>query len=132
MRHDRGLTAQDNLGHRKAVDMSNDTGIGNIAALADVLGSAWDSGNSDGSAETSTRRADAIRELTQRWLDLRTVAVAEAPIRSVVYNQADGTIAARFDETRGVVLGDDRSFPWDRLRGPLTLLWHPDDAAVQR
>jgi hypothetical protein len=116
----------------KGLEMATVAGVGNSAALAEVLGSAWDSGSGEGSGDTSATRASAVRELTQRWLDLRTVAVADAPVRSVVFNQADGTIAARFDEHRGVVLGDDRPFPWDCLRGPLTLLWHPDDIATVR
>ena len=109
--------------------MTTAAGTGNIAALAEVLGSAWDSGQS--SDEGSTVRENAIHDLTERWLDLRTVAAADAPVRSVVFNQADGTIAARFDERHGVVFGDDRPFPWDVLRGPLTLLWHPDDSPTQ-
>lgn len=109
--------------------MTSAAGRGSIAALAEVLGSAWDWGHS--SDEGSTVRESAIHVLTGRWLDLRTVAAGDAPVRSVVFNHADGTIAARFDERHGVVFGDDRPFPWDVLRGPLTLLWHPDDSATQ-
>lgn len=60
----------------------------------------------------------------------RTVATAsEIPIGAVAYNHADGSIVARHDEEHGVVFGVERAFPWKAkyLRGPLTILWHPDD-----
>lgn len=44
------------------------------------------------------------------------------PVGTVIHS-ADGTIACRYDATRGVVFGDDRSFPWKILALPLTVLW---------
>ncbi|NMF27937.1 hypothetical protein [Cellulosimicrobium aquatile] len=40
-----------------------------------------------------------------------------------VARSAAGTIAGRVDSWHGAVLGDERSFPWDRLELPLTVLW---------
>lgn len=47
-----------------------------------------------------------------------------------VVHAADGTIACRYDETRGVVFGDERSFPWRVLNAPAVVLWPRDLAAV--
>jgi hypothetical protein len=47
------------------------------------------------------------------------------PIGGVVRSEL-GSIACRFDETRGVVFGDDRPFPWQALSRPALLLWHPN------
>lgn len=49
------------------------------------------------------------------------------PPGGVVRSDA-GTIAARFDTTRGVVFGDDRPFEWSRLALPAELLWAPPTA----
>ena len=56
----------------------------------------------------------------------RVTALADVPIGAVVISSS-GTIAARFDDDRGVVLGDDRPFPWDRLQEPVAVLWLPSD-----
>jgi len=47
------------------------------------------------------------------------------PVGSVVRSAAD-TIAARYDSQRGVVFGDDRSFPWSNLNLPATVLYRPE------
>lgn len=47
--------------------------------------------------------------------------------RGVVVRSADGTIACRFDETRGIVFGDDRPFPWHALALPLVVLYMPQE-----
>lgn len=77
---------------------------------------------------------DQVRHLAkgaiQAIADFRTVEdAADVPVRAVAFNKADGSIVARFDEENGVVFGEDRPFPWssEYLRGPLVLLWHPDD-----
>lgn len=49
--------------------------------------------------------------------DLAAVAVG------TVVRAADGTIAARYDQERGVVFGDERPFPWSALRAPAVVLW---------
>jgi hypothetical protein len=46
------------------------------------------------------------------------------PRRTVVYS-ADGTIAGRYDADRGVVLGDERTFPWSVLQPPIRILFCP-------
>jgi len=48
----------------------------------------------------------------------------ELPHGSVVRSDA-GTIAARYNEQHGTVFGDDRPFPWAKLRLPVTLLHVP-------
>lgn len=48
--------------------------------------------------------------------------LSAAPVGTVV-RAADGTIAARYDATRGVVFGDDRPFPWRILKAPAVVLW---------
>ena len=45
--------------------------------------------------------------------------------RGAIVRSASGTIACRFDATRGVVFGDDRSFPWAKLALPVRVLWTP-------
>lgn len=52
---------------------------------------------------------------------------ADVPVRAVIWWPADKTIAARFDETLGVVLGDDRPFAWSVIKGPVTVVWEPGD-----
>ena len=47
------------------------------------------------------------------------------PVGSVVLSAA-GTIGCRYDETRGIVFGDDRCFPWGVLELPLAVLYRPD------
>lgn len=36
-----------------------------------------------------------------------------------------GTIACRYDATRGVCFGDERTFPWTDLALPCQLIWDP-------
>lgn len=50
--------------------------------------------------------------------------LADLP-RGVVVRSSSGTIASKFDTDRGVVFGDDRSFPWSKLSLPCKILWHP-------
>lgn len=100
------------------------------AALTEVLAAAWDAGRASADNDQAEGRAEVIEQLAQRYRELRTVPAAEdIPVRAVAHNHADGSIVARFDEIHGVVFGDDRPFPWEAqyLRGPLTLLWHPED-----
>lgn len=70
--------------------------------------------------------AEAIRRLA--WVTPRVLATAEelwsVPIGTVV-RTAVGTIACRYDNTRGVVFGDNRTFPWTALAVPAEMLWHP-------
>ncbi|MFD6030496.1 hypothetical protein ACFWE5_07255 [Cellulosimicrobium funkei] len=58
----------------------------------------------------------------------RTITTAAGrdglPRCTVVYS-ADGTIAGRYDTDRGVVLGDERTFPWSMLQPPLRILFCP-------
>ena len=42
---------------------------------------------------------------------------------------SDGTIAARYDDTRGVTFGDERPFPWAVLRAPAVQLWPQPEVA---
>ncbi len=44
----------------------------------------------------------------------------------VIVQSADGTIACRHTRGVGVVFGDERPFPWDRLSLPITILMNPD------
>ncbi|MEA5453280.1 hypothetical protein SPF06_00960 [Sinomonas sp. JGH33] len=59
----------------------------------------------------------------------RTVTTAAEldalPVGSVVRSDA-GTIACKCEATRGVVFGDDRSFPWLKLATPATVLHEPE------
>jgi hypothetical protein len=57
---------------------------------------------------------------------ITTAAELDAlPVGSVVRSSA-GTIGYRYDETRGIVFGDDRCFPWGVLELPLTVIYRPD------
>lgn len=55
-------------------------------------------------------------------------ALANLPVGTVVLS-ASGTIACRVedhpDHARGVVFGDERTFPWNLLSLPVTVLHHP-------
>ena len=51
-----------------------------------------------------------------------TTQLEALPVGHVVRSAA-GTIAARFDQDRGVVFGDNRPFPWIALELPATVLW---------
>lgn len=61
-------------------------------------------------------------------LDFRIVPLDEVPIGAVVISNAK-TVAARFDETQGVILGAARPFPWSTLQEPVAVLWHEGDGA---
>lgn len=99
-----------------------------VAALSEVLTRAWDAGHA-AEAGDMTARDGTIHSLIGVWHAARTLTnPSTCPIRAVVLNHADGSIVGRFDETYGVALGDDRPFPWTALRGPLLLLWHPEDS----
>lgn len=50
--------------------------------------------------------------------------LAAVPVGAIVRSAA-GTIACRYDATRGVIFGDDRSFPWHKLHLPCRILWQP-------
>ena len=66
-------------------------------------------------------------------LEARLISTVEEldrlPVGAVV-RSAEGTIACRFDATRGVVFGDERPFPWLRLALKASVLWHPDEATT--
>jgi hypothetical protein len=66
------------------------------------------------------------------WRAAHTITAAEqldALPAGTVVRSAAGTIAARFDATRGVVFGDDRPFPWQRLELDALVLWElPNDS----
>lgn len=51
--------------------------------------------------------------------------LAGLPVGCVVRSEA-GTIAARFDNTNGVVFGDERPFRWQLLALPVIVLWSPE------
>lgn len=56
---------------------------------------------------------------------IETAADLDAlPYGSIVRSDA-GTVAARYDAQHGTVFGDDRPFPWSKLRLPVTLLHVP-------
>ena len=59
---------------------------------------------------------------------LSDAQVAAVPVGTVV-RVGDGTIAARYDSTRGVVFGDERPFPWEALHAPASILWSVADQA---
>ncbi|MBU8830861.1 hypothetical protein [Mycolicibacterium goodii] len=62
------------------------------------------------------------------WVKSRTIETAEqldALPRGVVVRSAAGTLWCRFDQTRGVVFGDHRPFPWARLALPARVLYTP-------
>ncbi len=67
--------------------------------------------------------ADTIEGLRPEVIE--TQFGLEAVAIGVVVRSSSGTIATRFDSTRGVIFGDDRSFPWKRLSLPVTVLWQP-------
>lgn len=59
-------------------------------------------------------------------MNITTAAELDAlPVGSVVRSEV-GTIACRYDETRGVVFGDERPFPWHVIARPATVLYRPD------
>lgn len=57
---------------------------------------------------------------------------ADVPVRTVIWWPADKTVAARFDKTNGVVLGDDRPFRWSVINGPVTVLFQEDTAVGEK
>ncbi|PPG77515.1 hypothetical protein C5D98_15350 [Rathayibacter rathayi] len=54
----------------------------------------------------------------------------DVPVGAVVRSPA-GTIACRFDETNGIVFGDERPFLWSNLASPVQVLWSPIGAPVE-
>ncbi len=55
-----------------------------------------------------------------------TAAELDALPRGAVVRSAAGTIACRWDRTRGVVFGDNRPFAWSKLALPADVLYLPD------
>jgi len=62
------------------------------------------------------------------WTKPRVIDDVESrdalPDGTVVRSSA-GTIAARFDNSCGVLFGMSLPFPWENLTLPLTVLWEP-------
>lgn len=54
---------------------------------------------------------------------IETEAERDALPRGCIVRSAGGTIACRYDATRGVVFGDERPFPWSSLQLPLTVIY---------
>lgn len=67
------------------------------------------------SAEVAAELAGHIDDELLRAHTVTTVEELDQLPNGVVVRSAEGTIACRFDATRGVVFGDDRPFPWLRL-----------------
>lgn len=55
----------------------------------------------------------------------------DVPVGAVVRSPA-GTIACRYDETTGIVFGDERPFAWSKLESPVQVLWSPIGAPGER
>lgn len=56
---------------------------------------------------------------------ITTEAARQALPVGIVVRSASGTIACRYDTGRGVCFGDARTFPWDSLTLPCTVLYDP-------
>ena len=63
---------------------------------------------------------------------IETDAELQAVARGVIVRTTTGTIAARFDELCGVVLGDDRPCIWEALRAPAEILFDPTTKGANR
>lgn len=74
------------------------------------------------------RYASTAELVLQARTTITTVEELDRLPVGVVVRSAEGTIACRFDATRGVVFGDDRPFPWLRLALTARVLWTPDEA----
>jgi hypothetical protein len=70
--------------------------------------------------------ADWANHAAEAYREARTIR-GEDVADGWVVRSASGTIAARFDRSRGVVLGCDRPFPWSALASPAEVLWTPRD-----
>lgn len=57
--------------------------------------------------------------------------LSSVPVGTVVRSDA-GTIACRFDQNSGVLLGDDRVFRWADLGRPVRILFDPTEEAERR
>lgn len=72
----------------------------------------------------------ALRKVqTARHIETNSELHAVEP--GTVVRATDGTIAARFNKTHGVVFGDDRPFPWIVLRAPAEILFDPTTKAAR-
>lgn len=82
----------------------------------------------DVATEQDFRLASATARFWRLVREPRTVTTAAEldalPVGSVVRSSA-GTIACKCEATRGIVFGDDRTFPWLKLATPATVLHAP-------
>ncbi|NTY62116.1 hypothetical protein [Mycolicibacterium sphagni] len=108
------------------------------ALVGQVVGSPTDLNGgriSDELAASLTERIEdelfGYASTAELLLEARTIRTVEELDRlpvGVVVRSAEGSIACRFDATRGVVFGDERPFPWVRLALTARVLWTPDEA----
>lgn len=117
------LTAQ-RIGESLAESLADRLGV-DPASFADALGTA---------DEATTYRAlgRIVVDLTDGWRPPARVIETDEQLAALPYGvivrSEMGTIAARYDQTRGVCFGDERSFPWVDLSLPATIVWEPTDA----
>lgn len=72
-------------------------------------------------------------DLDIAWLQARTIETVEqldAVPRGAIIRSDAGSIVCRYDAYHGVAFGEDRPFPWQILRLPALLVWHPDWSAT--
>ncbi len=101
-----------------------------LAALLDIL-------LGDPERDTATReflaRETATSIIEQGWRPpprrIETPAELDSVAQGTVVISAQGTLAGRYDDTRGVVLGDERAFPWRILDLPAVIVWSPTEKA---
>ena len=85
-------------------------------------------GYSEGDLRSLVRSLATALKTSQPRVVTTVKELDALPLGVVVLSNA-GTIACRASEmTRGVVFGDDRSFPWVKLALPATVLWAPGGA----
>ncbi|MBU8821487.1 hypothetical protein [Mycolicibacterium goodii] len=108
------------------------------ALVGQVVGSPTDLNGGRISGELAASLTERIEDelfgyasTAELLLEARTIRTVEELDRlpvGVVVRSAEGSIACRFDATRGVVFGDERPFPWVRLALTARVLWTPDEA----
>jgi hypothetical protein len=105
-----------------------------IATIVETAAKAWaENGPTEAHWENaSDRHKDLTRTRIRTVLDaagllpqvITTDAERQALPPGTIVRDADGTIACRHTTGVGIVFGDERTFPWDALPLPLTVIPH--------
>lgn len=104
--------------------------MGSMSAESELMADIRSAPCEDFRQSARDMRATAAHLIAEGWTkprEVRTAAELDALRVGSVVRSSAGTIACKCEATRGVVFGDDRTFPWLKLAAPATVLHEPGE-----